>query len=280
MARLAVTGIEGAFRYGAFSRTAGKAYVEGPNQNQREVWGEYAAGAARFRSAFGQSWNNVDGDPTQLRLTQTYSRVGMTLVRPRWPELSLTYTRASLLNAPAFGGTPVLRAASHALETAVAYTKPTWHARLVSSYMVSDQQLPGMRDTKGVAESFTVSYRPSNTLTIMPAVGYRADVDPWSGTHLETPSASASMNYRATPRIFFSALCGYSMTHSSDGTLDGESINSRALMAWTIPKYFTLPVTPPMVSLEATYTRTAYHSTALMDFQDVSGLVRVIVEEF
>ena len=88
------------------------------------------------------------------------------------------------------------------------------------------------------------------------------------------------MNYRATPRIHFSALCGYAMTHSSDGNHDARSINSRALMAWTIPDYFPLPVSPPIVALEAAYTRTAHRSAALMDYQDVSGLVRVIVEEF
>lgn len=280
MMRLAVTGTQGAFRYGAMSRTAGKAYVEGQDQGLRELWGEYVAGVARFRSALGQTWNNVEGDPTQLRLMQRYGRLGVALARPRWPELSLSYTRASLLNAPAFGGAPASYTASHTIEAAVAYTKPTWHARLVSSYMLSDPQLPGMKDTTGVAESFTVSYRPSNTLTIIPSVGYRADVDPWSGMHLKTPSASASMNYRATPRLYVSALCGFSMTHSSDGTLDARSINSRALMAWTIPDYFPLPVSPPIVALEAAYTRTAHHSAALMDFQDVSGLVRVIVEQF
>ena len=280
MMRLAMTGTQGAFRYGAFSRTAGKAYVEGQDQGLREVWGEYVAGIARFRSALGQTWNNVQEDPTQLRLMQRYGRLGVTLARPGWPELSLLYTRGSLFNAAASGSAAGSHTASHTIEAAFAYTKPTWHARLVSSYMLSDSRLPGMRNTTGVTESFTLSYRPSNTLTIMPTLGYRADVNPWSGAHLETPSASATMNYRATPRLYFSALCGYAMTHSSNGTLDAQSINSRALMAWTIPHYFPLPVSPPVVAFEATYARTAHHSAALMDFQDVSGLVRVIVDEF
>jgi len=40
MMPLSVTGMEGAFPYGALSRAAGKAYVEGANQRSREVWGE------------------------------------------------------------------------------------------------------------------------------------------------------------------------------------------------------------------------------------------------
>ncbi len=85
MMRLAVTGMQGAFRYGAFSRTAGKAYVEGQDQGRREVWAEYVAGVARVRSAFGENWNNLEEDPTQLRLMQRYGRLGMTLAAPRWP---------------------------------------------------------------------------------------------------------------------------------------------------------------------------------------------------
>src|SRR5262245_51700903 len=107
MMRLSLTGIESAFRYGALSRTAGRAYVEDANQSLREVWGEYVYGFTRFRSAVGQTWNNVDGDPSQLRLLQTYGRLGMSLVRPYWPELSLTYTRASVLNAFISGGMPM-----------------------------------------------------------------------------------------------------------------------------------------------------------------------------
>ena len=86
MIRLSLTGMEGAFRYGALSRTAGKAYVEGANQSSREVWGEYVYGLTRFRSAAGQTRDNVDVDPSQPRLLQTHGRLGMSLVRPHWPE--------------------------------------------------------------------------------------------------------------------------------------------------------------------------------------------------
>ena len=171
MIRLSLTGMEGAFRYGALSRTAGKAYVEGANQSSREVWGEYVYGLTRFRSAVGQTWDNVDGDPSQPRLLQTYGRLGMSLVRPHWPELSLTYTRASLLNAFISGGMPMQRAATDGLEATLSYMRPTWNVWLASSSTMTDNQLPGTRDTTGLAESFTTSYRPWNSLTITPSLG-------------------------------------------------------------------------------------------------------------
>jgi hypothetical protein len=279
MMRLSLTGTEGAFRYGASYRTAGNTYVEVPNQSVREIWGEYVYGVARVRSTVGQTWNNVNGDPTQLRLMQAYNKVALTLLRPQWPELTLTYIKASLVNGLISGGTPTQRAATDTLQAAVAYTRPSWQVRLASSYITSNNQLAGTRNTTGVAELLTASYRPLNTLTIMPSLGYRADSDQWSGTHIETPSASVSINYRATHHFFFTALGGYSTTHSHDGTIDLESVNSRALLAWTFPTVSFL-ASAPVLAVEAGFTRTAYHSAAVADMDDVSGLVRLIVEEF
>lgn len=278
MMRLTVTGMEGAFRYGASYRTAGKAYVDGADQGQREVWGEYKYGIARLRSAFGATWNNVDGDLTQPSATQTYGRVGMRLVRPHWPELSLTYTRA-LLNAHNSGGPPLQRAAIGTFEAALSFTRTTWQAQLASSYIRSDNQLPGSRDTTGLVETFTACYRPLNTLTVIPSLSYRADFDQWSGQRIDTPSASVAINYRATQRFFVSALGGYSVARSPDNVVGMESVNSRALVGWTIPTVGSW-ATPPIVAIEAGYSRMAQYSATPSDLQDVSGLLRLIVDEF
>jgi hypothetical protein len=154
-----------------------------------------------------------------------------------------------------------------------------WQLQLASSYLMSDNRLAGARNTTGLLESFTASYRPWNTFTVTSSVGYRADVDQWSGAHMQTPSGSLSINYRASQHCFVSALGGYSITHSNDGTTNLESVNSRALLAWTFP---TIPftVTPPIVAIEASYTLTADHAAASTEVQDVSGLVRLVIEEF
>jgi len=86
----------------------------------------------------GQTWDNVDGDPSQPRLLQTYGRLGMSLVRPHWPELSLTYTRASLLNAFISSGMPMQRAATDSLEATLSYMRRMWNVLLASSYTMTD----------------------------------------------------------------------------------------------------------------------------------------------
>ena len=279
MVRFTMAGKEGAFGYGATYRSSGTAYVVAPDQGVREAWAEYTRGLIRFRSQMGQIWNNVDGDPTQLRSTQTYARMGMTLLGQHWPDMSLNYTHASLLSAFTTGGPPVQRAAIGTLEAALSYTRPTWQTRLACSYILTDNHLSGTKDTTGLLESFTASFRPWNTFTVVPSVGYRTDHDQWSGARVDTPSASINLNYRATQRFFISALGGYSSAHSSDGLVDTEVMNSRALLGWTLPAGWS-PAIQPIVAVEAGYTRTAYHAGGWSELQDVSGLMRLIVDEF
>ena len=171
------------------------------------------------------------------------------------------------------------RAATDCLEATLSYMRPTWNVWLASSYTMTNNQLPGTRDTTGLAESFTTSYRPWNTLTITPSLGYRAAFDQWSGAHLETPTASISLDHQATRRFFVSVLGGYSATHSNDGTLDLDSVNGSALLARTLPTV-AFPLTPPIIAVEANYTLVAHHTATVADLQDVSGLLPVIVEEF
>src|SRR4249920_3358280 len=99
MVRLGLTGTAGSIRYGILSRSAGQAFLNGPDQALREVWGEWKSGWTTLRSAIGEQWSNVAGDPTRSRLEQTYGRVGLVWNRPIWPEISLTYAHNSLNSA-------------------------------------------------------------------------------------------------------------------------------------------------------------------------------------
>jgi hypothetical protein len=279
MWRMSVNGIEGALHYGVSSRSAGKAYSENPDQSLREVWAEYPLGPARLRSAVGQTWNNVSGEPTVPRFSQTYGNIAFTLARPQWPQLTLTYTRASVLNALAVGGTPSYNATTNTVAAMLAHTKSLWQVQLASSYQLSDNQLSGAKSTTSLIESLMASYHPWNTFIVTSSLGYRASVDQWSSVHIKTPSGSLSVNYRANRHCFISAFGGYSVTRSDDGIINQESVNSRALLAWTLPA-ISYTVSPPIVAVEANYTVTADHAMASAELQDISGLVRLVVEEF
>src|SRR4249920_2562768 len=99
MVRLGLTGTAGSIRYGMRSRSAGQAFLNGPDQTLREVWGEWKTGWATLRSAIGEQWNNVAGDSTRSRLEQTYGRVDLAWKRPTWPDITLTYAQNSLNSA-------------------------------------------------------------------------------------------------------------------------------------------------------------------------------------
>src|SRR4249920_728667 len=99
MVRLGLTGTAGSVRYGMRSRSAGQAFLIGPDQALREVWGEWKTGWTTLRSAIGEQWNNVAGDSTRSRLEQTYGRVDLAWKRPTWPDITLTYAQNSLNSA-------------------------------------------------------------------------------------------------------------------------------------------------------------------------------------
>ena len=82
MIRLGLTGTAGSLRYGVLSRSAGQAFLGGPDQARREGWGEWTSGWTTLRSAIGQQWNNVIEDSTRPRLEQTYGRFGLAWKRP------------------------------------------------------------------------------------------------------------------------------------------------------------------------------------------------------
>src|SRR5215510_14528995 len=118
MVRLGYTGSQGPLRYGLMYRTAGQSFLNAPDQAGREIWGEWKAGYVTMRSATGQLWNNVDGETTRPRLMQTYGRMGLTLTKPLWPELTVTYSRNSLNSALESLGIIPQRIQSHTLEGA------------------------------------------------------------------------------------------------------------------------------------------------------------------
>ena len=134
MIRLGLTGTAGSLRYGMLSRSAGQAFLGGPDQARREVWGEWTSGWTTLRSTIGQQWNNVIEDSTRPRLEQTYGRFALAWKSPAWPEITLTYAHNSLNSTLEPLGIAPQRSHSHSLESAVAYNGRDWNARFASRY--------------------------------------------------------------------------------------------------------------------------------------------------
>ncbi len=274
MVRMALTGNNGPFRYGIKYRSAGKAFFNSPDQTVREMWGEWGVGIAKLRSSSGQTWNNVDLDPARSRIEQSFNRIGLALVKPDWPELSLTYSRSTMASTFDPSGTLPQRSQSNSMEAALAYAGLTWNARLSSSLILTNDITRGGAEATALAQVLTAAFRPINTLTIAPTVSYRTENQSWSGAKIQTPMASVSLLYKQSQRLLVSATGGYTSTTSTDGLIETESIVGRGMFAVHLDPIYKHPTT---ISLEAAYTNTTNRAVAGLDSEDLSGLVRILV---
>ena len=274
MVRMALTGTNGQFRYGINYRSAGKAFFNSPDQTVREMWGEWGMGIAKLRSSSGQTWNNVDLDPTRARIQHTFNRIGLAVAKTAWPELSLTYTRSALASSFDPSGSIPQRSQSNSMEAALSYTGLTWNARLSSSYILTNDETRGGSQSTAFAQTLVATYRPMNTLTLAPTLSYRTETQSWSGATIQTPMASLSLLYKQSQRLLVSAMGGYTSTSSSDGLIDTNSIVGKGMFALHLDPIYGHPTT---ISLEAAYTNTTNRTVAGFDTEDLSGLVRILV---
>ena len=274
MVRLGLTGTAGSIRYGMLSRSAGQVFLNGPDQALREVWGEWKSGWTTLRSAIGEQWNNIAGDPARSRLEQTYGRVGLVWNRPVWPEISLTYAHNSLNSALDPLGIAPQRSRNHTLESALAYNGMGWNARLASSYILGNDLIHGGAETTVRMQMLTAVFRPLNTLAISPTLGYREEVQDWLGVQINSPLASIALQYRQSQQLLISAMGNYAGTRSSDRLIDTELVGGKGLLAWDLQRSQAWTT---LISLEAGYNRTTNHAVPSAITEDISGLIRVIL---
>ncbi len=274
MVRFALSGTLQQFRYGANYRSAGRAFFNSPDQTVRELWGEVQWGVTKFRSVVGEMWNNVDLDPSQPRVEQRYSRIGLSLAKPSWPEFSLTYARNS--SASIFDPIGFLpeRVRSNSIEGALAYSGTSWNARLASSYIRMADDLRAGAESIALAQSLSGLYRPFSSLTITPVLSYWSQQRSWSGARMQTPTASLSLQYKQSQRLLVSAIGGYTSSRSTDRLTNTESIVSRGLFAFSLDPIYGRAA---MLSLEAAYTNTMNHASPALNTEDISGLLRFLV---
>ncbi len=274
MVRLGLTGTAGSIRYGLLSRSAGQAFFNGPDQALREVWGEWKTGWITLRSAIGEQWNNVAGDTTRSRLEQTYGRIGLAWKRPNWPDITLTYAHNSLNSALEPLGIATQWSYNHTLESALAYNGLGWNARLASSYILGSDLLRGGAESTVRIQMLTAAFRPLDTLVISPSLGYREEVQNWSGVRINSPTASVALQYRQNQQLLINAIGNYVGTRSSDRLIDTELVGGKGILAWDLQR--SQPWTT-LISLEAGYHRMTNHVAPSANTEDISGLIRVVL---
>jgi hypothetical protein len=275
MMRFALMSAAGSVRYGLAYRLAGKAFVNAPDQQVKELWGEWSHGHARLRTSIGEFANNIDADPARPRTIQTQGAMMLTYARPSWPEFSLSYARSLTEGSGTVMGLIPQKSLADRLEGAVAIVRPNWNARLSSCYVVANDQLLSGADTVSYIQTISGTFRPFTPITFTSVLMYRSDVQEWTGVRIHQPMASLSLNYDWTARVRFSAIGGYGSARSSDGLIDNESLNSKGILTW-----YPLDSTLAQVSFETGYTRTTVSGTVQTITEDLSGLVKLKLTTF
>jgi hypothetical protein len=274
MVRLGFTGTAGSVRYGALYRSAEQGFLNGPDLAIREAWGEWKSGMATLRTAIGQQWNNVAGEATRSRLEQTYERIGLAWKRPALPEVTLTYSHnalASTLNP--LGITPQ-HSYNHTLEGALVYNSLHWNTRLASSYSLGSDLMHGGTELTVRLQTFTAIFRPLNTLTIVPTLGYREELQGWSGVRINSPSASLAVQYRQSQQVLLSAMGNYIATQSSDQALCTGQVGGKGILVWDLQRSESWAT---LLSFEAGYNRLTNRAIPSAETEDISGLIRLVV---
>jgi hypothetical protein len=273
MMRLGLIGSKGLVRYGMTYRTADSSFYQAPGQEQREAWGEWKSGVLAIRTAVGQR-TQLEADVAGNRMQQNYHRVDVSWSRPVWPRLTLAYAQ----NAGTTAINPLSlfpqKADHHKVEAAIGYSGAMWEGKVASAYGLETDLLQYASESRVQTETLTASFRPVNILTITPTVGYRVEQQPLSGTRVNSPSASLSMNYKQSQRLSMTAMGNYFSTRSSDQLVDLDMIGGKGVLTWELEPMRNWK---PQVTVEGGYNLQVNRLMPSAQTENLSGLLRFVL---
>ena len=229
--RINLTGHEGAWSYGANYRTTGAAFGQLPDQGLQEVWSEWSSTIFHVRSGITQRWDNLLRDPTRPRNNTLEHRAGMTLVKPQWPQLNLSYIHDDYGSSPVPGNTARTRTGVDRYETSLDFTRYAWSGKVTSSYFTATDLQQAMR-TSGQTYALQIDYRPSSRLAITPIVSVRQDYRPSTATLVNTQSASLTIAYGCMPGVQWNTGGSFATMTSDNQTIKGESLRIKTSLTW------------------------------------------------
>ena len=271
MMRLGLIGSTGLVRYGMTYRTADQAFSQGSGHERREAWGEWKNGAMAVRSTVGQ---RTDFTADAAGNEQSYSRSEVSWNKAAWPHVALSYAQnAESQTMEALSLSPQ-KANPHRLEAAVGYRGAVWDAKLASVYGLETDQLQQGIESQVNTQTVMASFRPVDSLSITPTLGYRAEKQEWSGAKINSPSASLTMKYQQSQRLAMTAMGNYIGTRSSDKLVDLDMIGGKGVFTWELE-----PVRDwkPQLSLEGGYNLQVNRLMPSAQTENLSGLLRLVL---
>jgi hypothetical protein len=229
--RVNFTGHEGAWRYGANYRTTGAAFGQLPDQGLQEVWSEWSSTIVKVTNAITQRWDNLLRDPTRPRNNTLQHRAGITLIKPDWPQLSLSYIRDDYGTSLVPENTARTHTGVNRYETSLHFTRHAWSGKITSSYFTATDLQQAMR-TRGQTYALQIDYRPSIRLAITPIVSIRQDYRPSSMALVNTQSASLNISYGLMPGVQWNTGGSFATMTSDNHTIKGESSRVKTSLTW------------------------------------------------
>ena len=274
MRRLAVAGSVGLVRYGMSFRNAGQGMNQQAEHDVREAWSEWSIGTLALRSAIGQQWTHLQGDAAQDRAKQSYNRIDVSWKKGAWPHLAFSYGQNTASHTMDPLNFYPQRASPHSLEAAVGYSGGIWDAKLASRYGIETDLLNHGAESQVQTQTVTASLRPIPILTLTPAFGYRAERPEWSGTRIDSPSASLTMSYQQSQRLSFTAVGNYFGLRSTDKLIDLDNIGGKGVVSWELEP---LRAWKPQFSLEGGYNLQVNRLMPSAQTENISGLLRLVL---
>ena len=274
MMRLGFMGSTGLVRYGMSYRTADQTPSEGSGHHgQRESWGEWKNGTVAIRSVVGQRTDSQAGGAGN-RGELGYNRIDVSWSRPEWPHIAFSVAQNPASQAMDPLNLYPQRANQHRIEAAVGYGGVMWDAKIASTYGLETELVPHGAENHVNTQTVTGSFRPVESLSIIPAVGYRTEQQEWSSARIDAPSASISMNYRPDSQLNMTATGNYSAMRSSDRLIDVDMIGGKGIVSWELE-----PVRDwkPQLSLEGGYNLQVNRLMPSAQTENLSGLLRLVL---
>ena len=145
---------------------------------------------------------------------------------------------------------PIITASRQRLAIAVPCETPSWPPATVSKSAL----LQAGAESQVKTQTVTASFRPLDSLSITPTLGYRAEQQEWSGARMNSPSASLTMKYQQSQRLTLTAMGNYFGTRSSDKLVDLDMIGGKGSSRGTSNRFETGNRSPRKAAI--TYTST------------------------
>jgi hypothetical protein len=246
--RFGISGSAGRLGYGVNVQSVGKGLEELATSRMRkdrrggDVWAALGLGVSRLKLSLAQYSDNVDADPRRLQMTKTQGGIALEIAPPAWPVLSISYANGFADSHPVkestVGGARPNAAAVETLGAALYYYGGSrWDLSVSSSYSQQQDTVHVDEQTMELACDVSGAYRPTDTVTVTPALSYWEERYHWLREGLQTVSASLTVGYNPPPRVVSVLFHGsYSRTVASKGDVDGTVIDLKSTLVWAYGK--------------------------------------------